>query len=179
MSTLEKINALMLCDIIKHLKVKTTINPEIVEHAITSGNLWILDAEYALFGQNEPSKDVRGFVVKVLNMYRGLSLAYKNLSADERTALQNKVSFRTHNNYIQIPGFDGNNEYEYFSVVEAYHSFDRFTEQQSPIEDTHSQTINAYQNMTEAYESLDPWSRSNKLTFDEIYEVLSKAPAAF
>ncbi|KNA30101.1 hypothetical protein ACO03_03055 [Pantoea ananatis] len=179
MSTLEKINALMLCDIIKHLKVNTTINPEIVEYAINSGNLWVLDAEYSLFGQHEPSRDVRVFVAKVLNMYRGLSLAYRNLSNDERTALQNKVSFKTHNNYIQIPGFDGNNEYEYFSVVEAYHYLNRYPEQQAPIEDTHYPTINSYQKMSEAYESLDPWSRSNKLTFDETYEVLSKAPAAF
>lgn len=179
MSTLEKINALMLCDLIKHFKVESSIKPEVVEHAITSGNLWILDAEYSLLCQDEPTKEVRDFVVSVLNMYRGLSLAFRNLTSEDKEKLRGEVSFHIHEKNIQIPGFDGNNESEYVSVVEAFHAMGRFVEQVDPIANTRSSSIHSYKLMIQEYESLDPWSRANKLNVNEIRSVLSQAPLAF
>lgn len=46
MEKIDKLNTLMLCDIIEHLKINTELDAELIRYAITSGNDWILNSEY-------------------------------------------------------------------------------------------------------------------------------------
>lgn len=83
----DKINTILLCDIAIHLGIETDIDPQLVKYAVSSGNDWVMKAEYSHLDVDEPSKEDRDFVTAVLNMYRGLSNAFRKLSDDEQKEL--------------------------------------------------------------------------------------------
>lgn len=175
----DKINTILLCDIAIHLGIKTDIDPEIVKSAITSGNVWVLKAEHAWLDSDEPSKEDRDFVTSVLNMYRGLSNAFRKLNQDEQKELAKEHHLKIHDGIIQIPGFDGNNESDYFSIIEAYQTFNRYPEQQQPIANTHSHTEHLYNAMLAEFAKIDAVNRSWDLSKEEISSVLSHSPRSF
>lgn len=175
----ERINTILLCDIATHFGIKTDIEPEIVKYAITSGNQWILNAKYSLLDAiEETTKEDRDFITEILNMYRGLSSAIRKLPNPQQSDLIEKYSLRVDSGHIQIPGFDGNNEGDYFSIVDAYLKIDKFTEQKSPINDTHSETEDYYREMLKKYKELAPVNRSWNLTVEELSSVLDSAPVS-
>lgn len=175
----DKINTIMLCDIAIHLGIKTDIDPQLVKYAVSSGNEWVLNAEYSSLDADESTKEDRDFVTSVLNMYRGLSNAFRKLNEDEQNELVKEHHLKIHDGTIQLPGFDGNNESDYFSIIEAYQKFDRFPEQQQPIANTHSHTQHLYNAMLAEFKKIDAVNRSWNLSKDEVSSVLSSAPRSF
>lgn len=175
----DKINTILLCDIALKLGITSEIDPDLVKYAITSGNEWILNAQYSsLLTTEEPTKQDRDFVVEVLNMYRGLSAGLRKLSVENQKIIIEKHKLRLDNGNIQIPGFDGNNEIDYFRIVEAFLTLNKFSEQKSPIQDTHTETYEDYHAMVLEYKKLDAPHRSFKLTYQEIEEVLKRSPSS-
>lgn len=173
----DKINTILLCDIALKLGIDTELDPNLVKYAITSGNEWILDAEYSILMSEGPSKEDRDFVIEILNMYRGLSAGLRKLSTNDQQKLIQTHKLRIDNGSIQIPGFDGNNEYDYFNIVEAFLKLNKFVEQKSPIADTHSHTEHHYSAMLREYHKLDAPNKSFQLTEQEIDKVLKHSPA--
>lgn len=92
----DKINTILLCDIAIHLGIETDIDPQLVKYAVSSGNDWVMKAEYSHLGVDEPSKEDRDFVTAVLNMYRGLSNAFRKLSDDEQKELVRDHHLKIH-----------------------------------------------------------------------------------
>ncbi|MFT2468642.1 hypothetical protein ACMWNK_23485 [Escherichia coli] len=43
----DKINTILLCDIAIHLGIETDIDPQLVKYAVSSGNDWVIKAEYS------------------------------------------------------------------------------------------------------------------------------------
>lgn len=176
----DKINTILMCDIALKLGIESEIDPNLVKYAITSGNEWILSAEYSLLlATEEPSKQDRDFVVEILNMYRGLSAGLRKLSVESQKTMIEQHRLRLDNGNIQLPGFDGNNENDYFRIVEAFLALNKFSEQKSPIEDTHTETDEDYRSMVLEYKKLDAPIRSFKLTYQEIENVLKHSPSSF
>lgn len=171
-----KIDTILLCDIANHLGVETEIDTDLVKYAITTGNSWILDAKYSIFNVEEASKKDRDFVVDILNMYRGLSAAIRKLPQDTQKNFVEKFELRIIDKNIQIPGFDGNNEAQYFSILETFLKFDRYVEQKEPIENTHSETVDGYSKMLVEYKKFGAPNRNFKLNEEEIAAILSLAP---
>lgn len=175
----DKINTILLCDLAIHLGIETDIDPTLVKNAVSSGNEWVLRAEYSSLDSDEPSKEDRDFVTSVLNMYRGLSNAFRKLSQAEQNDLTQQHRLKFHDGNIQLPGFDGNNESAYFSIIKAYQLFDRFTEQALPIADTHSHTTHLYSSMLAEFQRIDAVNRSWNLSKEEVSSVLSNSPHRF
>ncbi|EPJ3240901.1 YfbU family protein, partial [Proteus mirabilis] len=93
MNIKEKVNTILLCDIAKHLGIDSEIDPDIIKYAITSGNEWIINAEYSFLLDDESSnhtKEDRDFLVEILNMYRGLSASLRKFSKDKQLELIKK-----------------------------------------------------------------------------------------
>ena len=175
----DKINTILLCDIAIHLGLSSEIDPKLVKYAVSTGNEWLLSAQYSSVDAEGPVKGDRDFVVSVLNMYRGLSNAYRKLSSDEQKELTEKHQLKFHDGAIQIPGFDGNNESVYYSIIEAFQGIDRFTEQQQPIANTHSASEHLYNEMLAEFKEIDAVIRSWNLSKEEISSILSNAPHSF
>ncbi|WP_312946256.1 YfbU family protein [Superficieibacter sp.] len=178
MDTKDKISTVLLCDIAMHLGIDTDFDPEIVKYALTSGQDWVLDAKYAGYFSEGSSKAQRDFVVELLNAYRGLSKSYRLLGSTEQQELKKTHRLRIHDGYIQLPGFDGNNEYTYISIIEAFQKIERFPEQKSPINNTHSQTEHHYNALIEACKKANAVNREWELGAEEVSEILSHAPLA-
>ncbi|WLP09468.1 YfbU family protein [Enterobacter hormaechei] len=132
--------------------------------------------KYSFFNAEEASKQDREFVIDILNMYRGLSAAIRKLPEDTQQSLTERFELRMIDKNIQIPGFDGNNEAQYFSIVEAFLKFDRYVEQKEPIENTHNETVDDYSKMLAEYKKLDAPNRLFNLNAEEISSVLRLAP---
>ncbi len=75
--------------------------------------------------------------------------------------------------------FDGNNECDYFSIIEAYQKIDRFPEQKQPIANTHSRTEHLYNAMLDEFKKIDAVNRSWDLSKEELASILSTAPRSF
>lgn len=175
----DKINTILLCDLAIHLKIESDFDPEIVKYALTSGNDWILDAKYSGYFLEGSEKSERDFVIELLNAYRGLSKSYRLQNATTQAALKEKHHLKLDDGYIQLPGFDGNNEYVYPSIIEGFHKIERFNEQKWPIANTHSHTEHHYQSLIEACKKVKAQDREWKLSAEELSEILSHAPLAF
>jgi uncharacterized protein YfbU (UPF0304 family) len=176
MKTIDKINTIMLCNIIDHFGINSDIDTATVKYAVETGNLWVLNAKYSHFSEDEPSKEVRDEVISILNMYRGLSAALRKLPDDKQKKIIGKFDLRVIDKHIQIPGFDGNNESDYFSVIESFVKIDRFVEQKLPVDNTHDEAVPNYQLMLDAFNKLSAVNRRFELTDDEISSVLEKSP---
>ncbi|MEG0869704.1 MAG: YfbU family protein [Hafnia sp.] len=174
----DKINTVLLCDIAIHLGIDTDFDPEIVKYAITSGQEWVLDAKYAGYFSEGSEKTERDFIVELLNAYRGLSKSYRLLSSTVQEELKKKHRLKIHDGYIQLPGFDGNNEYVYPSIIEAFQKIERFPEQKYPINNTHSHTEHHYKALIEACKNANAVNREWELEAEEVSEILSLAPLA-
>ncbi|MEI6984177.1 YfbU family protein, partial [Klebsiella pneumoniae] len=111
--------------------------------------------------------------------YRGISKAFRNLSDDEKKELVRDHHLKIYDGVIQLPGFDGNNECDYFSIIEAYQKFDRFPEQQQPIANTHSRTEHLYNAMLDELKKIDAVNRNWDLSKEELASILSTAPRSF
>lgn len=171
-----KINTILLCDIVKHLGIESEIDTDLVKHAITSGNLWMLNAQYSSLNEEESPKQDRDFIIEVLNMYRGLSSALRKLPQSTQNNLVERYELRIEGSAIQIPGFDGNNEATYFSIVEAFLKMNKFVDQKEPITNTHSETAEQYTEMLRVYKKYDAVHRNFRLEVEEIASVLALAP---
>ena len=75
----------MLCQLFKHLKVKSEIDPEFVQSAIHGGHYWALDWEYSgIFHRHEDSKEVVSEVVDVLDMWSFIERGFAELSKKDK-----------------------------------------------------------------------------------------------
>lgn len=81
----EKLIALMLADLMKHLQCESEIDPQVVEDAITGGRLWTLKRKvyYGLFAGQEPEESEIDEVRAVLSMCHRLESAIENLEPDD------------------------------------------------------------------------------------------------
>lgn len=172
----DKINTVLLCDIAIHLGIDTDFEPEIVKYALTSGQDWILDAKYSGYFSEGSTKTERDFVIELLNSYRGISKSYRLLGSSEQEELKKKYRLKIHDGYIQLPGFDGNNEYVYPSIIEAFQKIERFPEQKHPINNTHSHTEHHYKSFIQVCKDANAQDREWELSADEVNEILSHAP---
>ena len=175
----DKINTILLCDLATHLDIESDIDPELVKYALSSGNEWILKANYSSLDVEEITKEARKFVMSVLDMYRGLSNALRKLEETDKSELIKNHRIKLHQEAIQIPGFDGNNECDYFSIIEAFQKISRYPEQKLPIANTHSCTEHLYNAMLAEYKKIDAVNRCWNLTKEEISSILSFSPKSF
>lgn len=179
MNIKEKVNTILLCDIAKHLGIDSDIDPDIIKYAITSNNEWVISAKYSILLDDESSKHTkedRDFLVEILNMYRGLSACLRKFSKDKQQELIKKNNLKLIDNYIQIPGFDENNEYKYTNILEGFLMIDKFPEQKKPISNTHTQTIDGYRRMISSYNNYEVLDRNWDITESEFQDILDSAP---
>lgn len=113
----EKLLAVMLGDIYKHLKIgKSEIDPEFVRDVIYGGHYWALQHEYDLKFHNrqDDPRDLK-FVLNVLVMWRSIESGYGNLAKKDKALVENAAG--PFGQY-EFSGFDGeHDESAYFSIA--------------------------------------------------------------
>ena len=116
MSDGEKLLTLMLCDVFKHQKIKSDIDPAFVESAIYGGHDWALKWKYSgIFHGHEDNSDTLKEVLDILGMWSCIERGYRNLSKTDKIRVTKEAAH--YGQDVSFPGFDGNNESEYRSIA--------------------------------------------------------------
>ncbi|MGJ7520228.1 YfbU family protein [Variovorax sp. LT1P1] len=147
----DKLNFMVLRDIVKHLKIKNAeTEVDFVAETIYGGHYWAPTWEMqGLFHKHTDRPADVSLVVDTLDMWDFIEACVEKLSPEETEKL--KAS-----NYGYLPkfaGFDGNNEASLMSIarflVEKMNRFSRFKERDF---NSHAPTAARYRRMTIAFE---------------------------
>jgi uncharacterized protein len=165
----EKLLAMMMSDISKHLKIKNGIDPDFIQEVITGGHYWAPRWEMSgLYHDHvDDPRDV-DFVIDVLDMWSRIEEAYKKLSTKEKTQVEKNFGGK-----LGFIGFDGNNESELRSIAHfLIEKMERFTEFKGRIINSHSRTRAMYQRMLDVFEPLRE-KVGMELNADQIIQILT------
>lgn len=123
----DKLNFLLLRDIVKHLKVSTETNVDFMADVIYGGHYWAPTWEMqGLFHNHADRPADVSFVVGVLDMWSFIEERVEKLESSDLA----KVKAASYGHAPKFAGFDGNNETELMSIarflVEKMNRFSRF-----------------------------------------------------
>lgn len=125
----EKLLAIMLRDILKHLKISGEIDVDFVADVIYGGHYWAPMREMqGLFHSHEDDPRAVRFVVDVLEMWDFVESGYESLPKKDKERVEKEAEpFGKH---VRFTGFDGNNELSHMGIarfmVEKMNHFSRF-----------------------------------------------------
>jgi len=148
----DKLNFMMLRDIVKHLKIKGETNADFVADSIFGGHYWAPTWEMQGLFHNHADKpaDV-SFVVDVLDMWDFIEARIEKLTPEDAE----KLKAANHGYLPQFNGFDGNNESELMSIarflVKKMERFSRFTKRDF---NSHIKVAGRYGRMVAVFEPM-------------------------
>ncbi|MDH1335822.1 YfbU family protein [Comamonas thiooxydans] len=150
----EKLNFMLLRDLVKHLNVQTETDVDFIADTIYGGHYWAPTWEMqGLFHNHSDRPEDVSFVVAVLDAWTFIEEGLEKLSTEEREAI--KAS-----NYGHIPsfhGFDGNNESELMSIARfLVEKMQRFTRFKGRDFDSHAPKIESYRRLVQYFEVIRP-----------------------
>lgn len=149
----DKLNFMMLRDIMKHLKVKDAeTNVDFVAESIYGGHYWAPTWEMqGLFHQESDRPADVTFVVNTLDMWDFIEGSIEKLTLEETERLK----AANHGYLPEFAGFDGNNESSLMSIasfiVKEMNRFPRFKKRDF---NSHIQMAARYRRMTTAFEPM-------------------------
>jgi uncharacterized protein len=123
----DKLNFMLLRDIVKHLKVPTETNVDLMADTIYGGHYWAPAWEMqGLFHNHADRPADVSFVADVLDMWSFIEERVEKLEPSDLE----KVQAANYGHAPKFAGFDGNNEAELMSIasflVEKMNRFSRF-----------------------------------------------------
>ena len=173
LSNSERLILVMLSDLYKKLGVKGEVDPDFVQSAIFSGNLWGLEWEYSgLFDDGPETPAVVREVCDFLDMWDCLELSWAKLSDTEKAEVaKNTEPFGID---VKFPGFDGNHEGEHMNVARFLtEKLGRFSSFKGRADlNAHTHTLSTHRRMYEVFEKLRPSLSTGIMNTAQITELL-------
>jgi len=127
---------------------------------LREGHEWLYSQSFDYFSENLSSEDAE-LVLDILQIYELIGDAYNQLS-DTSGISDTQVKF---------PGFDGNNETEFMSFVDALEKDGRYVDViQAGHRNSHSAKVHVYERMIAKWESL---GKPMPLTKEQLLEILA------
>lgn len=168
----EKLLAIMMRDVYKHLKLKGEIDPDFVGEVIWGGHYWAPKWEMqGLFHDYEDDpQDVR-FVVDVLDMWTFVERAYEKLSKKDRERVEKEAD--PFGKYVQFAGFDGNNESSYIGIARfLVDKMNRFSQFKGRELNSHAPSIATYRRMLSVFEPMRASLVGTELGANQLIRIL-------
>lgn len=170
----EKLLALMLRDVYKHLDIKSPgINPELVESAICGGHSWALGWELSgVYHGHEDDPRNLTFVLDVLDLWDHIERAQDGFSDENKARVAKEAE--PFGERAKFAGFDGNNEAELMSIarflVEDLGRFARFKGRRSF--NSHAPMTAVYQRMLAVFKPMQRTLAGSDLSATQVIEIL-------
>ncbi len=148
----EKLNFMMLRDIVKHLKVQGETKVDFVADTIYGGHYWAptWDMQGLFHNHTDRPADV-SLVIDVLDMWSFIEERIEKLTPEDAERLKAA-------NYGHLPrftGFDGNNESELMSIaIFLVEKMDRFPRFKGRDFNSHAPTAARYRRMAAAFQPI-------------------------
>jgi uncharacterized protein YfbU (UPF0304 family) len=170
----EKLIVMMLCQLFKHLKVESDIDPGFVEEVIYGGHYWGLGWEYTgLFHSHEDAETVVTEVVDILDLWSFLERGFGALSESDKDKVA--AAAEPFGKHVMFAGFDGNGESEYIGIARfLINKLDRFTEFKGRDLNAHMPTLGAYRRMLSVFEPVRVNLTGRDLNVAEIIQILQE-----
>jgi uncharacterized protein YfbU (UPF0304 family) len=174
----EKLILMMLCQLFRHLNVKSDfgpgIDPAFVEEVIYGGHHWALDWGYpGIFGSHEDSAAVVTEVLDVLDMWNFLERGFRSLSKTDRDKVAAEA--QPFGEHVELPGFDGNGEGEYIGVAKfLIDRLDRFPAFKGRDVNAHCPMLDTHRRMFSVFEPMRKNLIGRELNAPEIIQILKE-----
>ena len=169
----EKMIVLMLCDVMKQLKIKGETNPDFLQSAIFGGHYWGLKWDLSgIFHGHVDKPEVVRDVGNFLDMWSFIEFGYAKLSKKEKERIEKEAPpFGKH---VVFRGFDGNYEAEYLSVARFFiDDMGRFSTFKGRDLNSHAPTVTAYRRMYPLFEPMRvSLGGGNELGASQIIELI-------
>ncbi|MEG0976799.1 MAG: YfbU family protein [Comamonas sp.] len=167
----EKLNFMLLRDLVKHLKVPTETNVDFIAETLYGGHYWAPTWEMqGLFHNHADRPADVSLVVDVLDTWSFIEECLEKLPPEELETIKSS-------NYGHLPsfnGFDGNNEADLMSIarflVEKMGRFSRFKGRSF---NSHAPVGERYRRMAMAFQPIRATlGRGKQLSADQIIELI-------
>jgi len=176
----EKLITTMLCQLFKHLNVKSDFDPTFLEAVIDGGHYWALGWEHqSVFHQNEDSDTDVSEVMAILNMWSFLECGFEALTKSDKDRVAAEA--KPFGEQVIFAGFSGNYEAEHLCIAKfLINRLDRFTEFKGRALDSHLPVLDAYRRMLSVFEPFRVNLTGRDLNAPEIVKILQaqRTPAA-
>ena len=169
----EKLIITMLCDLYRGLGVKNEeIDPDFILSVLVGGHYWALAWEHkSVFHSHQDREQVVSEVVNILDMWSFLESGYDQLSDEQKEQIVEEMGVPGKN--IRFPGFDGNNESDYFIVARfLVYEMNRFQSFKGRELNSHSRCLNGYRRMFMAFEPMRSKLIGGDLNVSQITTIL-------
>jgi uncharacterized protein YfbU (UPF0304 family) len=169
----EKLVTLMLCEIYKHLKMKSEIDPSFVEATIHQGHLWALGWEYTgILHSHESNTTTRVEVINILDMWSFIERGYGKLSKKDKVRVETEAD--PFGKRVTFSGFDGNYETGHLGIAGfLINNLNRFSEFKGRDLNSHSPSLDAYRRMLKVFEPVRHNLIGQELDASQIIDILS------
>lgn len=172
---IEKLTVTMLCEIYKKLGIEDSVDPDLVEQAVNSDDMWVLGWAYPMMFPEVDTPEEVAFVGNVFDMFSFIGAGYANLSPEDKARVDDSSPHSKA--WLTFSGYDGNNEGEYLSIANTLvNRLDRFTEfADVAAQNSHCPVFDRYSRMYSAFEPIRRDLSMRGMSADEIIRVISEA----
>lgn len=170
----EKLILLMLSELYTKLSIKGEIDPEFLQSAIYSQNLWGIQWKYpSISFEDQETPQIVNDVVDILDMWSFIERAYQNLSDDDRNKLEKEAD--PFGKDPRFPGFDGNNESEHMSIASfLINELGRFQVFKDRDLNSHMPTLETSRRMLSVFKKIRVTLSDGPMTLQQLTLVLSE-----
>ncbi|HYG47781.1 MAG TPA: YfbU family protein [Allosphingosinicella sp.] len=160
----ERLIAVMLADMMEHLKVESDVDPRQIKDLLFSNNDWALPlAVGGLFGGEGPTDHQIEETYAILDMWRGIEAALAQLAEEEKAGLDL--------DQFKFEGFDANNDKHYF-LTKTLVELGRYSERDPVINSHSSSSLEHYRVMLERYRDARRGGGARPLSLDQLKRVV-------
>ena len=150
----EKLIALMLSDLYKHLNIDGEIDAEFISTAIYNDHLWSIPFKYSGldFEDNKIPEDVKE-VLNIMSMWEFIEHSYSELSnTDKSEVIRLAAPFGDNPTFN---GFDGNNEIDQMCIAQCIiEELNRFNQFQDRDLNSHAPSLDGYRRMLPVFKEV-------------------------
>lgn len=172
---IEKLTVTMLCEIHRKLGIDDGLDPDLVEQAVNSDDMWVLGWAYPAMFPEIDTPDKVSLVGNVFDMFSFVAAGYADLSPEDKARVDDSTPHAEA--WLSFSGYDGNNEAEYLSIANTMvNRLDRFTEfAEVAGKNSHCPTVERYSRMYAAFEPIRRNLVMRLMDADEIIRVIGEA----
>jgi len=169
----QKLILKLLCDIHQKLNIDDGMNSNVIAYAIETNNTWAITDHHHFDFEEPVSREKVTFVCDILDMYENINYSFKQLSAQEKESIKNLCGVKDDDkNPIPFPGFDGNNEGIYRSIISMLFKMERYIELNGKPLNSHRRMVPTYQKMLNIYEEVNDHSSGSPLSVKALNKIL-------
>jgi len=170
----EKLILLMLSELYKKLEVNGEIEPEFIQSAIFSNNLWAIPWKYSgIPFEDQEDPEIVKEVLDILDMWSFIEHSFEQLSDENKEYLEHEAS--PFGKDPKFPGFDGNNESNYMGTASfIVNDLERFEGFKGRDFNSHCPSIDGHRRMLSVFKKVRESINFSPMSANDLATILKE-----